>query len=722
MLRGSREERMSATCAPATGPQNCGNATPFGDLPFYKRARLATLLPVHAGSGTGEQAPGAVPTTPEQKTKAAVHAGSGTGVQAPGAVPTTPEKETEAAEANLATKVHARSGTGVKAPGAVPTAAKTASKTLHASSGTGVKAPGTVPTAAKAASKTVHARSGTGVKAPSAVPMAATTASKTLHAGSGTGVKAPGAVPTAAKAASKAVHARSGTGVKAPGAVPTAAKAAPTAVLAWSGTGVKAPGAVPTAAKAALKAVRHTERKIWRAGVLEARKGEGASFCASPRAELQCYGVLGITRSATAAEVRHAYRRKSLQVHPDKGGDTSAFLSVAEAFETLSQSRQAYDTELDVFGSSDGRSASSGLDATSAPSEIYDLVALVQALCEASPDEWQSHIDKLPSSSLRHMLGLIANPGRPAKRPRTFQEGSDKAEFERAVSQLDYIYFDNQAYRVKVNICGLSVCSNYTRCFSTLAQWHISVVTLKEVFRAHRSMHADRPVEEAFRVAFAQARSQQIYVLASDFRIYFDLRVRGSRVQTPGVHSLDLALEHRRQVLAIKEMGGQAMSELRLQFKQTSKTIRLKWQALVRQRQELLQGYILRELHKRAQIQTLISGRFRLSRKQSVSYGFEKLPALQWLNGPLVDKATSMERARDCARSFPNAGGPASLQQLLQVQQGSALPRSALQCVNAGEFATNFTQKRKLSCMTHDNHGQAAKGKQRGARKRVQKD
>jgi len=674
MLRGSREERMSATCAPATGPQNCGNAPPFGDLPVYKRARLATLLPVHAGSGTGEQAPGAVPTTPEQKTKAAVHAGSGTGVQAPGAVPTTPEKETEAAEANLATKVHARSGTGVKAPGAVPTAAKTASKTLHASSGTGVKA--------------------------------------------------PGAVPTAAKAASKAVHARSGTGVKAPGAVPTAAKAAPTAVLAWSGTGVKAPGAVPTAAKAALKAVRHTERKIWRAGVLEARKGEGASFCASPRAELQCYGVLGITRSATAAEVRHAYRRKSLQVHPDKGGDTSAFLSVAEAFETLSQSRQAYDTELDVFGSSDGRSASSGLDATSAPSEIYDLVALVQALCEASPDEWQSHIDKLPSSSLRHMLGLIANPGRPAKRPRTFQEGSDKAEFERAVSQLDYITFHKtqKTYQVRVNICGLSVCSNYTRCFSTLAQWHISVVTLKEVFRAHRSMHADRPVEEAFRVAFAQARSQQIYVLASDFRIYFDLRVRGSRVQTPGVHSLDLALEHRRQVLAIKEMGGQAMSELQLQFKQTSKTIRLKWQALVRQRQELLQGYILRELHKRAQIQTLISGRFRLSRKQSVSYGFEKLPALQWLNGPLVDKATSMERARDCARSFPNAGGPASLQQLLQVQQGSALPRSALQCVNAGEFATNFTQKRKLSCMTHDNHGQAAKGKQRGARKRVQKD
>jgi len=674
MLRGSREERMSATCAPATGPQNCGNAPPFGDLPVYKRARLATLLPVHAGSGTGEQAPGAVPTTPEQKTKAAVHAGSGTGVQAPGAVPTTPEKETEAAEANLATKVHARSGTGVKAPGAVPTAAKTASKTLHASSGTGVKA--------------------------------------------------PGAVPTAAKAASKAVHARSGTGVKAPGAVPTAAKAAPTAVLAWSGTGVKAPGAVPTAAKAALKAVRHTERKIWRAGVLEARKGEGASFCASPRAELQCYGVLGITRSATAAEVRHAYRRKSLQVHPDKGGDTSAFLSVAEAFETLSQSRQAYDTELDVFGSSDGRSASSGLDATSAPSEIYGLVALVQALCEASPDEWQSHIDKLPSSSLRHMLGLIANPGRPAKRPRTFQEGSDKAEFERAVSQLDYICFykAKKAYRVNVNICGVSVCSKYTRCFSTLAQWHISVVTLKEVFRAHRSMHADRPVEEAFRVAFAQARSQQIYVLASDFRIYFDLRVRGSRVQTPGVHSLDLALEHRRQVLAIKEMGGQAMSELRLQFKQTSKTIRLKWQALVRQRQELLQGYILRELHKRAQIQTLISGRFRLSRKQSVSYGFEKLPALQWLNGPLVDKATSMERARDCARSFPNAGGPASLQQLLQVQQGSALPRSALQCVNAGEFATNFTQKRKLSCMTHDNHGQAAKGKQRGARKRVQKD
>eukprot|EP00435_Cladocopium_sp_Y103_P028177 s1255_g7.t1 len=65
------------------------------------------------------------------------------------------------------------------------------------------------------------------------------------------------------------------------------------------------------------------------------------------------YDELGITRSATADELRRAYRRLALQLHPDKCSEADAaarFIQVNKAWETLSKpsSRRAYDMELDA--------------------------------------------------------------------------------------------------------------------------------------------------------------------------------------------------------------------------------------------------------------------------------------------------------------------------------------------------------------------------------------
>lgn len=62
------------------------------------------------------------------------------------------------------------------------------------------------------------------------------------------------------------------------------------------------------------------------------------------------YNILGILPSATATQIKDAYKKQSMQYHPDKGGDESMFKKISDAYEVLKspEKRKRYDILINL--------------------------------------------------------------------------------------------------------------------------------------------------------------------------------------------------------------------------------------------------------------------------------------------------------------------------------------------------------------------------------------
>jgi DnaJ-class molecular chaperone len=68
------------------------------------------------------------------------------------------------------------------------------------------------------------------------------------------------------------------------------------------------------------------------------------------------YNILGVNESASADEIKKAFRKLSLKHHPDKGGDVNKFKNINEAYQTLGtdEKRKQYDHMRKFGGNMNG--------------------------------------------------------------------------------------------------------------------------------------------------------------------------------------------------------------------------------------------------------------------------------------------------------------------------------------------------------------------------------
>jgi hypothetical protein len=57
----------------------------------------------------------------------------------------------------------------------------------------------------------------------------------------------------------------------------------------------------------------------------------------SASSPLTAFTTLGLTRNATIDEIKVAYRRRAIQLHPDRGGDHSAMVQLNAAYEEAAE-------------------------------------------------------------------------------------------------------------------------------------------------------------------------------------------------------------------------------------------------------------------------------------------------------------------------------------------------------------------------------------------------
>lgn len=417
-----------------------------------------------------------------------------------------------------------------------------------------------------------------------------------------------------------------------------------------------------------------------------------------PKKDLRCYDVLGVSRFAKPTEIRQAYRRKALALHPDKSlGQNSGFLSLAEAFEILSDAAQrgAYDRELAVSESRDGMSVGSTVPAPTGNAFGHrDPAILCLALVEIPSEEWNQHLADLPATTLREMLEYLAASKKRAgtnKRPRANTDcGRQDEGATTKPRHLCTAAAGKGFWCAQIQMCGVHIRSRATKHMVHAAESHLSLVSLKETFFVKWKENGMADFEEVFRASALEARSQKIYFPGAmhwfEKSVELDQGMRW-RLTTPCTRDLEATLRNRAQVLALIERGASkpSLTHAVETMRQTEKASRAAWEEGRPSLELRLQGYIECEIgHRGHSSSGRVSKRLRLRGKQSMTQLCVQLPwfsrfaaeqgistsELEGLLPPIQARLRGAPSLEQCLQRalrnslFPSGPSPAALEDL----------------------------------------------------------
>jgi len=275
------------------------------------------------------------------------------------------------------------------------------------------------------------------------------------------------------------------------------------------------------------------------------------------------YDVLGVLRTANAAEIHAAYRRRALATHPDKGGDPKDFHRVKVAFEELSDDarRTVYDRNLVLFGRRDGMTSE-----TKEPTvEVAQVVAQEKTadrlfygaarvahftLLASNWTTWLGSLTQMQDGVLNTLRDIL-------KCSKTLLAPADAGAGAGANGNLQgwqgptCITQLKNGYKVTVSWAELSVSTGLTKSLTQVIDWQIALLSMQgaaqvRMKRRDRSESKDPLTEnELLQVLEREPGLEPIFTISVNAG-----GKKGKKVSAPGVLDLRLAMDFRQKFLA----------------------------------------------------------------------------------------------------------------------------------------------------------------------------
>jgi molecular chaperone DnaJ len=127
-----------------------------------------------------------------------------------------------------------------------------------------------------------------------------------------------------------------------------------------------------------------------------------------PQPSRDPYRVLGVAATATAAEIKAAYRALVKQHHPDAGGDAQMILALNAAWEVLGdrERRAAHDRQHRAVAVASATAASAGAGAAEPLSRVARSVSEQAGRGDAELLQWLQQV----YAPIDRLLGQVINP------------------------------------------------------------------------------------------------------------------------------------------------------------------------------------------------------------------------------------------------------------------------------------------------------------------------